>query len=80
VKTPRKRLPGFSVGMHPLVAGPQRTGCLAEGEFRGEIYGNAPLAVTLFGYRCLWILGREAEQQVGIGTSAVLEAETAPPA
>jgi hypothetical protein len=58
VKTPRKRLPGFSVGMHPLVAGPQRTGCLAEGEFRGEIYGNAPLAVTPFGYRCLWIRKR----------------------
>jgi hypothetical protein len=61
-----KRLPGMSVGLNPLVAGLQRTGCLAESQFRGEIYGNAPLAVTPFGYRCLWILKREADEQVGL--------------
>jgi hypothetical protein len=63
VKFLGKRLPHFIEGMHPLVAGLERTGCLAEGEFQGEIYGNAPLAVTPFGYRCLEFLQKEAEEQ-----------------
>jgi hypothetical protein len=56
----RKHLPDLSEGMHALVAGLQRTGCLSEAEFRGEIFGNAPLAVTPFGLRCLEIVRREA--------------------
>jgi hypothetical protein len=63
VKWLRNRLPGWSEGMDALVAGLQRTGCLAssDGESAGGFYGNPPLAVTPFGHRCLEIVRREAD-------------------
>ena len=39
----RNRLPGLSEGMNALVAGLERTGCLAEAEYmNAELFGNVP--------------------------------------
>jgi hypothetical protein len=62
LQTLRNRLPNLSEGMNALVAGLQRTGCLAEVEYINvELFGNVPLAVTAFGLRCLEIIRAEAE-------------------
>jgi hypothetical protein len=61
VKLLKNRLPGWAEGMNALVAGLQRTGCLAETEYMGaEFFGNIPLAVTPFGHHCLETIRSEA--------------------
>ena len=43
MKRLRNRLPGFNEGMNALVAGLERTGCLAEAEYmNAELFGNVP--------------------------------------
>ena len=38
----RNRLPGLSEGMNALMAGLERTGCLAEADMNAELLGNVP--------------------------------------
>ena len=42
VKWLRNRLPGLSKGMNALMAGVERTGCLAEADMNAELLGNVP--------------------------------------